>query len=75
MNRLIEKYHQEIQTILRFVDLDGGTRPPHHVILRYALKKKLRDYLGIFPKWRTPPIPPFGNPLFEEKKIIVYFAF
>ena len=47
-----------------------------YIILRYALRKKLRDYLGIFPKWRTPPpIPPFGNPLFEEKKIIVYFAF
>ena len=27
--------------------------------LREALKKKLRDYLGIFPKRRTPP--PFGN--------------
>ena len=23
--------------------------------VRYALRKKLRDYLGIFPKWRTPP--------------------
>ena len=33
----------------------------------YALKKKLRYYLGIFPKWRTPPSPPFGDPLFEEK--------
>ena len=27
-----------------------------------AFKTKLRDYLGIFPKWQTPP-PPFGNPL------------
>ena len=33
--------------------------------LRDALEKKLRYYLGIFPKWLTPP--PFGNPLFEEK--------
>ena len=38
------------------------------MMIRDALKKKLRDYLGIFPKWRTPPSPPFGNPLFEEKK-------
>ena len=31
--------------------------------LRYALKNKLRDYLGIFPKWRTPPTPPLlGTP-------------
>ena len=46
------------------------------ILFRYALRKKLRYYLGIFPKWRTPPpIPPFGNPLFEEKKIIVCFAF
>ena len=29
--------------------------------LRDAFIKKLRDYLGIFPKWRTPPPPPFGN--------------
>ena len=35
-------------------------------------QKKIRYYLGIFPKWRTPP--PFGNPLFK-KKISVYFAF
>ena len=31
--------------------------------LREALKKKLRDYLGIFPKRRTPPHPPLlGTP-------------
>ena len=36
---------------------------------RYALRKKLRDYLGIFPKWRTPPpIPPFWEPLIQNKK-------
>ena len=28
--------------------------------LREALKKKLRDYLGIFPKRRTPPL--LGTP-------------
>ena len=28
--------------------------------IREALKKKSRDYLGIFPKRRT-PTPPFGN--------------
>ena len=36
-------------------------------------QKKLRDYLGIFPKWRTPH-PPFWEPLIK-KKYIVYFAF
>ena len=29
--------------------------------IRAALDKKLRDYLGIFPKWRPPP------PLFEKQ--------
>ena len=33
------------------------------VTIRDPVKKKLRYYLGIFPKWRTPP--PFGNPLFK----------
>ena len=37
----------------------------------YALKKKLRYYLGIFPKWRTPKPPPFWEPLIR-KKFIVY---
>ena len=31
-----------------------------------ALEKKLRYYLGIFPKWRTPP--PFWEPLIRRKK-------
>ena len=35
--------------------------------LRYALKEKKRYYLGIFPKRRTPPPPPFGNPLSKKK--------
>ena len=30
--------------------------------------KKKRDFLGIFPKCRTPPSPPFGNPCFPKKK-------
>ena len=39
-------------------------------MLRYALRKKLRDYLGIFPKWRNPPpIPPFWEPLIQKKKL------
>ena len=38
-------------------------------VIRYALKKKKRHYLGIFPKRRTPPAPPapFGNPLSKKK--------
>ena len=37
------------------------------------LQKKLRDYLGIFPKWWTPP-PLLGTP--RPKNIfMVYFAF
>ena len=32
--------------------------------LRDALEKKLRYYLGIFPKWRTPP---FWEPLIQKK--------
>ena len=53
-----------------------------HIILitpesvRDALKKKLRYYLGIFPKWRTPPPhPPLLGTPYSKKKIIVYFAF
>ena len=31
--------------------------------------KKKRDFLGIFPKFRPPPLsPPFGNPCFQKKK-------
>ena len=43
---------------------------------RYALRKKLRDYLGIFPKWRTPPPhPPLLGTPYSKKNFIVYFAF
>ena len=43
--------------------------------IRYALRKKLRFFWGIFPKGGPPPpIPPFWEPLIQ-KKIIVYFAF
>ena len=38
---------------------------------REALKKKLRDYLGIFPKRRTPPTPPFWEPLVQNEKFWV----
>ena len=38
------------------------------MILRYALKKTKRYYLGIFPKRRTPP---FWEPLIQ-KKILVF---
>ena len=30
-------------------------------ITKVRPQKKIRDYLGIFPKRRTPPLPPFGN--------------
>ena len=60
-------------------DLQIRYIPFHYITLnyiRYALRKKLRYYLGIFPKWRTPPPhPPFWEPLIQKKKNIVYFAF
>ena len=36
-----------------------------HIRVRYALKKKLRYYLEIFP----PPIPPFWEPLIRKKNL------
>ena len=41
-------------------------------LLREALKRKLRDYLGIFPKRRTPPHPPFWEPLVQKKKLCLF---
>ena len=36
----------------------------------YALKKKLRYYLGIFPKWRTPPPhPPLLGTPYSKKNV------
>ena len=45
-----------------------------HKQIRDALEKKLRYYLGIFPKWRTPPPPPplLGTPY--SKKIYRLFC-
>ena len=43
--------------------------------LRYALEKKLRYYLGIFPKRRTPPPSPLLGTPYSKKKFFVYFAF
>ena len=43
--------------------------------IRYALKKKKRYYLGIFPKRRTPPHPPLLGTPYPKKKFSVYFAF
>ena len=39
------------------------------IMIRDALKKELRDYLGIFPKWQTPlpPPTPFWEPLIQKK--------
>ena len=53
-----------------------GTSTLISTLHRYALKKKLRYYLGIFPKWRTPPPhPPLLGTPYSKKKIIVHFAF
>ena len=38
--------------------------------IREALKRKLRDYLGIFPKRRTPH-PPFWEPLVQNENFWV----
>ena len=40
--------------------------------VREGIRKKIRNYLGIFPKCRTPPL--LGTPR-PKKKIMVYFAF
>ena len=44
-------------------------------LVRYALKKKKRHYLGIFPKRRTPPHPPLLGTPYPKKNFSVYFAF
>ena len=43
-------------------------------LIKVRSQKKKRNYLGIFPKRRTPPPPTFGNPL-SKKNFSVYFAF
>ena len=53
------------------VSLMGGYYLPELILpprqIRYALKKKKRYYLGIFPKRRTPtPTPPFWEPLIQK---------
>ena len=47
-----------------------------HMLLREGLKKKIRNYLGIFPKFRAPPPHPplLGTPR-PKKNFMVYFAF
>ena len=35
--------------------------------IREGIRKKIRNYLGIFPKCRTPPTPPFWEPLVQKK--------
>ena len=37
--------------------------------VRDAPQKNKRDFLGIFPKCRTPPLPPFWEPVFSKKKV------
>ena len=63
---------KEAAGTLEALDVDQDGRVGFYNGLWYALQKKLRDYLGIFPKWRTPP--PFWEPLIQ-KKFIVCFAF
>ena len=41
-------------------------------VLRDAFRKKLRCYLGIFPKWRTPH-PLFWEPLIKKLSFILHF--
>ena len=41
----------------------------NEIPVREALKKKLRDYMGIFPKRRTPP---FWEPLVQKKKLCLF---
>ena len=48
----------------------------HNISIREGLRKKIRNYLGIFPKCRTPPPHPplLGTPR-PKKNFMVYFAF
>ena len=44
--------------------------------VREPVRKKIRDFLGVFPKCRTPPPhPPYLGGLCPKKKLRVYFAF
>ena len=43
--------------------------------VRYALSKKKRYYLGIFPKRRTPPTPPFWEPLIQKIFLVFILHF
>ena len=46
------------------------------IFIREGIRKKIRNYLGIFPKCQTPPLPPtppFGNPS-SKKKIYGLFC-
>ena len=49
-----------------------NTRSSFRLIIRYALRKKLRYYLGIFPKWGTPPL--LGTPYSKKNlSFILHF--
>ena len=61
---------EEKQILIRSYVCTTHWRVPH-LMLRYALIKKLRDYLGIFPKYRTPS---FENPR-SNKEIVVILQF
>ena len=63
--------------------LVGGNQGRPHAsprlisLFRDAPKKKIRENVGIFPKWGTPPPPPcLGMPrLFEEKNHVFFLHF
>ena len=42
--------------------------------IREPVRKKIRDFLGVFPKCRIPPHPPYLGGLRPKKKLRVYFA-
>ena len=52
--------------VMRAVNSFMGNPPfwEFFMVLREALRKKIRDYLGIFSKWQTPP---FWEPLVQKK--------
>ena len=56
-NNFAHSYSQAVNTGKGIFELKSD------MSIKYALKKKLRDYLGISLKWRTPP---FWEPLIQK---------
>ena len=67
--RLVHTYFKPIQDENILLTPAAGAL----VVIRYALKKKQRYYLGIFPKRRAPP--PFWEPLIQKIFLVFILHF